>query len=250
MTPGSELGAGTTFRAAQPAAATFTLGGLSWLFSAAVHGGFLLIATYAIFLPGGPSVDRKPLPPLIIHPETEATIAMEFRPPPAAPAARETDPAEVPELLPPADAVPRLEAPDPPQLVVSAEPLAEDRVPVDALTVRIAPPAARESSATETAVAPPVETFSAAHLAQPIRIDYPAHARRRGLEGVVEVEIAVDETGAVTTLRVAVSSGHPVLDAAALRGLAGVRFSPALRNGRPVPHTFRQPVRFVLREAR
>jgi protein TonB len=236
-----------------PAAAASTTSAasiLNWAISIGAHGGFLAVATAVILLPGG--VAPKPLPPLIIHPSSEERPeALDFRPPAAAALSREVEPLETPELLPPEDPTPRLPDPDRPQVVVSAEPLPEDPIPAEALTMRVFMPA-REAAPVEAVDAPPAaaaETFSAPQPAQPIRIDYPSAARRRGSEGVVEVEITVDATGAVSTLRVAVSSGHPMLDEAALKGLSTIRFTPALRNGVAVPHTFRQPVRFVLREA-
>jgi protein TonB len=95
---------------------------------------------------------------------------------------------------------------------------------------------------------PPSVLVEAKPLA-PIQIDYPTLARKRGLEGVVEVEIGVDEKGTITALRVARSSGHGLLDDAALRGFTGIQFEPARRDGTSVSSTFRQPVRFVLKES-
>lgn len=45
---------------------------------------------------------------------------------------------------------------------------------------------------------------------------YPSQALSRGLEGAVGIRFAVDETGQVAKAQVAKSSGHPVLDDAAL----------------------------------
>ncbi len=203
-----------------------------------------------VFLgPGGPAPD-KPLPPLFIHPSHAKPVEMIFDEPVVDPPQREVVPVEIPDLLPPREEpTPQLPRIERPHWVVKAEPIPDTAVPPDTLLVRILPAAAPVPAPAEPAAAPePVaETFSEPAPAQPIRIAYPAYARRRGMEGVVEVEITVDETGAVTALRVARSSGHPLLDKAALRGLADVRFAPARRNGMAVPHTFRQPVRFVLK---
>ena len=46
--------------------------------------------------------------------------------------------------------------------------------------------------------------------------EYPRAARRQGLEGVVLVELVVDSAGRLVSAKVARSSGHEVLDAAAL----------------------------------
>ena len=71
--------------------------------------------------------------------------------------------------------------------------------------------------------------------------DYPWVARRRGLEGVVAVSVAVDATGAVTTASVLRTSRHEVLDAAALRAVRLWRF----RHG---PGTTVVEVEFALRD--
>jgi TonB family protein len=44
--------------------------------------------------------------------------------------------------------------------------------------------------------------------------------------------------------KVAESSGYPALDSAAMAGAPSLRFSPALRNGRPVAGAFLQPIHF------
>lgn len=54
---------------------------------------------------------------------------------------------------------------------------------------------------------------------------YPKVAIRRGLEGVVLVQVHVDRQGNVSRCILAQSSGYRVLDESALRTLAGWRFS-------------------------
>ena len=78
-------------------------------------------------------------------------------------------------------------------------------------------------------------------------LEYPAAARRRGLTGTVELEIALEATGRVNDVRLVRSSSHAVLDAAALeaaRGLGRVPFPPDIR-----PRALRvlMPVVFELR---
>lgn len=48
-------------------------------------------------------------------------------------------------------------------------------------------------------------------------LNYPDEARRQGLSGALELEVAVDSSGRVRNLHVRRSSGHRVLDEAALR---------------------------------
>jgi protein TonB len=78
-------------------------------------------------------------------------------------------------------------------------------------------------------------------------LEYPATARRRGLTGTVELEIALEATGRVNDVRVVRSSSHAVLDAAALeaaRSLGRVPFPPDIR---PRPLRVLMPVVFELR---
>jgi protein TonB len=51
---------------------------------------------------------------------------------------------------------------------------------------------------------------------------YPRRALRRGLEGTVTIEIFVDENGAIVSARVVSSSGHEILDEAALEAVASL----------------------------
>lgn len=76
---------------------------------------------------------------------------------------------------------------------------------------------------------------------------YPAAARRRGLQGLVVVLVRVLPDGSAGALSVAESSGHALLDQAALDAVAGWRFRPALRDGVAVEHDLEVPLRFVLR---
>jgi protein TonB len=71
--------------------------------------------------------------------------------------------------------------------------------------------------------------------------DYPWHARRRGLEGTVAIAVSVDAAGMVEEAAVRRSSGHPILDAAALGAVRGWRF----RNG---PGRTSVEVEFALRD--
>ncbi|RMD68336.1 MAG: energy transducer TonB, partial [Gammaproteobacteria bacterium] len=75
---------------------------------------------------------------------------------------------------------------------------------------------------------------------------YPRLARRRGLEGEVLLEVKVGSAGLPLRVRVVRSSGHPVLDRAALEAVSRWRFAPARRGGIPVTATTRIPVRFRL----
>ncbi len=76
---------------------------------------------------------------------------------------------------------------------------------------------------------------------------YPRKARRRGVEGVVLLEVFVDVSGWVADLRVLSSSGHRVLDKAALKSVKKWCFIAARRGDEPVEMWVRVPVRFELK---
>ncbi|MEO3473283.1 energy transducer TonB [Roseomonas sp. CAU 1739] len=80
--------------------------------------------------------------------------------------------------------------------------------------------------------------------------DYPADARRRGEEGVVRLALQIDADGRVTMAEVAISSGYPALDRAAVEAARRWRFRPATRVGMPVAATLSTAVHFRLSDAR
>ena len=75
---------------------------------------------------------------------------------------------------------------------------------------------------------------------------YPEQARRRRIEGTVVLEALVNGGGSVHHLAVQASSGHPLLDEAALRAVRGWRFEPGRRGSVPVTMKVLVPVRFAL----
>jgi periplasmic protein TonB len=102
-----------------------------------------------------------------------------------------------------------------------------------------------------TGAAPSLPTAAAPALVPPrpraeILPAYPRTARRSGLEGVVKVAAMVDASGVVTSVEVFASSGHVVLDEAALEAIRRAIFAPALLGGTPVPCRVVVPIRFKL----
>ncbi len=77
-------------------------------------------------------------------------------------------------------------------------------------------------------------------------MEYPTALLNEGIGGRVLLRLYVDSAGRLVpdSTRVAESSGYPALDSAALAGATALRFSPALRNGRPIAAPFLQPVHF------
>ena len=80
-------------------------------------------------------------------------------------------------------------------------------------------------------------------LRQP-RPEYPHDAFTKKVEGVVVVEILIDDTGRVARMRILQSV--PMLDAAALDSVRQWIFLPAVRHGRPVATIAVAPVRFTI----
>ena len=77
-------------------------------------------------------------------------------------------------------------------------------------------------------------------------MEYPQALLDEGIGGRVLLRLFVDSAGRLVpdSTRLAESSGYPALDSAALAGAPSLRFSPALRNGRPIAAPFLQPVQF------
>ena len=77
---------------------------------------------------------------------------------------------------------------------------------------------------------------------------YPTAARRAGQQGTVTLSFTVGTSGKVTSVRIAKSSGHSLLDNAALAAIRRWRFKPA-RNalGEAVSYSYTLPVPFRLR---
>jgi protein TonB len=67
-----------------------------------------------------------------------------------------------------------------------------------------------------------------------------------GWEGTVVLRVRVDAQGNAAEVAVAIGSGQPVLDQAAVEAVRRWRFSPALEGGRPVAMVHDVRIRFRL----
>lgn len=76
---------------------------------------------------------------------------------------------------------------------------------------------------------------------------YPRKARQRGLEGTAIIQVAINIQGRVTKATIYKSSGHRLLDKAALKAVKQYRFEPHRVNGVAVAGTAEVPVRFELK---
>ena len=77
------------------------------------------------------------------------------------------------------------------------------------------------------------------------KIEYPKMAMKQGIEGVVYLELFIDENGNIRRINVLKDPGYGFAEAA-IAALDGVTCKPALVNDKPVAVRFRYPVRFVL----
>lgn len=75
---------------------------------------------------------------------------------------------------------------------------------------------------------------------------YPDIARRRQLQGTVTLLVEVDHRGLVTNLKIARSSGVPILDEAATAAVAQWRFTPATVEDQQVASRVIVPIDFKL----
>jgi protein TonB len=75
---------------------------------------------------------------------------------------------------------------------------------------------------------------------------YPATALRLDQQGTTIVRFTVNTDGSVSDVHVVKSSGHEMLDDAAIRCAWSWRYRPALENGEPVPARWTTNVRWKL----
>ena len=77
-------------------------------------------------------------------------------------------------------------------------------------------------------------------------VTYPPELYAQGVEGTVELRLFVTELGTLVpeSTQVTGPSGYPAFDAAAVTGVARMRFAPAQRDGQAVAAAFTQPVHF------
>ena len=76
---------------------------------------------------------------------------------------------------------------------------------------------------------------------------YPTMARKRGYTGNVVLEVLVGRNGSVVDLRVFSSSGHTILDKAAISSVKNWTFEPGTRGDEKIAMWVRVPIRFELK---
>tara|TARA_Y100001960_G_scaffold319875_1_gene391853 strand:+ start:561 stop:1367 length:807 start_codon:yes stop_codon:yes gene_type:complete len=103
-----------------------------------------------------------------------------------------------------------------------------------------------EPAARAGAVNTPVLVERPSFLTKPRQPKYPRIAQKRGIEGVVEYEVWLDENGKQVKQVLITSSGAKMLDKSALDAIKKWKFSPHSVNGKNVAHRVKIPVRFKL----
>lgn len=127
------------------------------------------------------------------------------------------------------------------QAVAEATPL-----PVDT-PVLVAPTVAVEAVVSAAPEADSEPDYQARYLNNR-RPDYPMVARRMGWQGKVILNVEVLAEGACGGLSVFRSSGHEVLDNAAMNAVKTWRFTPARHAGHAVSLWFKVPINFSLED--
>ncbi|QID17047.1 energy transducer TonB [Nitrogeniibacter mangrovi] len=201
-------------------------------------------------VPPPPPAQTASVPP-------EAAPAVDARPLLARPAQHATVPKPRRKPMRPAHAhaaPPRRQAGD-----ASAQ--AKPQPPAAAVVQRVLETAPEGGAATRASAMPPGDPagvaeapppplvpplFGLAYLANPKPV-YPLAARRRGLEGRVVLRVRVSVEGRPVSTAVAHSSGHDLLDGAAVDAVRQWRFVPAHRGSEPVEAFALVPIRFSLR---
>ena len=77
---------------------------------------------------------------------------------------------------------------------------------------------------------------------------YPWQARRMGIEGRVVLQVEILQNGSAGRIEIRRSSGHELLDQAAIEAVGGWRFDPARVAGEPITAWAEVPISFRLTE--
>jgi periplasmic protein TonB len=195
-------------------------------------------------------VDRQP-PPLI---EPPRDMPLDHRSPealtpvlPMTPPVMSRAPVPRPPHSPPARELPKRGRP--PTIFDDA---VVARIPPAGQSRRDTPPAAVPETRGQEQPAPQASLprSAGARYGQTPTPPYPAEARRRGWEGTVLLLVEVLENGRPERISIRQSSGHPILDEAALGAVGRWMFIPAQREGNPVKSVAEVPIVFSLRKER
>ena len=141
---------------------------------------------------------------------------------------------------------PQTAIPQPRAITPSPVPVPVETEPAMAAVEQPAP--AEPSAATATATVVDSEPDYKASYLNNAPPSYPLLARRMGLQGKVVLNVEVLVSGMCGDVKIHQSSGHAMLDNAALQAVRTWRFMPARQAGQLVDKRFMIPINFSLKE--
>lgn len=180
------------------------------------------------------------------HP-TESRAPSEIKQPPPPPSKPKV--ITKPKAIPPKPVILKSEEPAPSRLVdpVQAETPQEAKKPSTSSGLPSSSSSPTNAPVTESAAGQyEGPKLNADYLHNP-RPDYPAQAKRMGWEGRVVLRVEVLANGNAGAVSVAKSSGHELLDEAALEAVRRWQFVPAKRDGTAVKSSVNVPITFNLK---
>jgi protein TonB len=187
--------------------------------------------------------------PMPISPE----VIPELSPPEPPPVAEAAETSSVPPAAEQVEAPPDDPVPPPPPVKPAPPPRATAQRPAPrpqqqpaGATAKVQPNAPPQVAV--AIPAPIVRSTPVASLSRNRKPDYPAEARRRGLQGQALLRVEISAAGTPADVQLVTSSGYSILDQAALAAVKEWRFAPATVDGKPVSGAVEIPVRFRLDE--
>lgn len=134
-----------------------------------------------------------------------------------------------------------------PSLISRKEPIKKNKVPPTSSNIK----SAESDAPVEALSSDPIPSSPVIQKATPLYQvnpppSYPRLAKRRGWEGLVVLAVCIDVSGKVVQINIQNSSGHGVLDQAALEAVRNWRFSPGVVAGELAEMWVTVPVRFRL----
>jgi len=190
----------------------------------------LLLLWLLVAMPSLPSSKRQ-----------EMSVSFAVMPSPPQPAVAEPKPEPKPDPKPVEKPRPVEKRPQPVPEVVT--PVVPEQTPVPT-EVSSAPPQPVNSAPSLPDREP---DYQAAYLNNPVPA-YPMVARRMGWQGRVVLNVEVLASGHAGQVKLHQSSGHDVLDNAAMQAVRGWKFAPARQSGQMVTKWFLVPIPFILKE--
>jgi protein TonB len=227
------------------------------LFVLAVHAGLLLV--WLKYSSIEPMIRRPDMRLEFLTPAPVSAQATAKLQPPSAPS-KDKLPSETAQNLPatvPAMAPVQVQPPVAVAASAAAQTSAQAAAPAATPVTPVTATVAAQSSALTPAAEPEIPAaalntdadYKAASLNNP-RPAYPLLAIRQGAQGQVLLLAEVLAEGRAGRIELEKSSGHALLDAAAMNAVRAWRFSPARKNGLLTVQTVRIPIHFNLKDER